>query len=254
MGSLKGRTALVTGASRGIGRGIARRLAADGALVAVHYASNEEAAARTVAGIRDDGGRCFPVRAELGVDGDVRALFDAFDAGAREQGAGPELDILVNNAAVSISARIADLRAEDFDRLIAVNTRAPLFVIQEALKRMGEGGRIVNISSAASRRALPRTLAYSMSKGAVDSLTRTLAEELGPRGITVNAVAPGFVETEMNASRRATEEARSAIAALSAFDRIGRPDDIADIVAFLASDDSRWITGQYIDATGGSKL
>ncbi|WP_328723437.1 SDR family oxidoreductase [Streptomyces sp. NBC_00247] len=254
MGSLRGRTALVTGASRGIGRGIARRLAADGALVAVHYASNEEAAERTVAAIRDDGGRCFPVRAELGVDGDVGALFAAFDAGARGQGAGPELDILVNNAAVSISSRIADLRAEDFDRLIAVNTRAPLFVIQEALKRMGDGGRIVNISSAASRRALPRTLAYSMSKGAVDSLTRTLAEELGPRGITVNAVAPGFVETEMNSSRRATEEARSAIAALSAFDRIGRPEDIADIVAFLASDDSRWITGQYIDATGGSKL
>ncbi|MGW0857720.1 SDR family oxidoreductase [Streptomyces sp. NPDC002690] len=254
MGSLKGRTALVTGASRGIGRGIARRLAADGALVAVHYASNEEAAERTVASIRDDGGRCFPVRAELGVDGDVRALFDAFDAGAREQGTDAGLDILVNNAAVSISSRITELRAEDFDRLIAVNTRAPLFIIQEALKRMGVGGRIVNISSAASRRALPRTLAYSMSKGAVDSLTRTLAEELGPRGITVNAVAPGFVETEMNASRRATEEARSAIAALSTFDRIGRPEDIADIVAFLASDDSRWITGQYIDATGGSKL
>ncbi|MFE9851471.1 SDR family oxidoreductase [Streptomyces sp. NPDC005576] len=254
MGSLKGRTALVTGASRGIGRGIAGRLAADGALVAVHYASNEEAAARTVAGIRDDGGRCFTVRAELGVDGDVRTLFDAFDAGVHDQGAGPGLDILVNNAAVSISSRITDLRTEDFDRLIAVNTRAPLFIIQEALKRMGEGGRIVNISSAASRRALPRTLGYSMSKGAVDSLTRTLAEELGPRGITVNAVAPGFVETEMNASRRTTEEARHAIAALSAFDRIGRPADIADIVAFLASDDSRWITGQYIDATGGSTL
>ncbi|MEU7580012.1 SDR family oxidoreductase [Streptomyces sp. NPDC041068] len=252
--ALAGKTALVTGAGRGIGRGIAERLAADGALVAVHYARNDAAARETVGAIRESGGRCFALRAELGVPGDVEELYGALDAGLAEQGAGRGLDIIVNNAAVSSSARIGSVEADTFDRIMAVNAKSPLLVIQEGLNRLRDGGRIVNVSSAVSRRALPETLVYAMSKAAVDTLTLTLAKELGARGITVNAVAPGFVATDMNARRRSTPQGEKALAALSVFNRIGRPADVADVVAFLVSDDARWITGQYVDVSGGSML
>lgn len=251
---LEGKTALVTGGSRGIGRGIALRLAADGAFVAVHYGNSEAAARETVETIRSSGGQALAIRAELGVVGDAAALYAAFDAGMGEFGVPPEFDILVNNAGVSGSGRITEVTEEVFDRLVAVNVRAPLFLVQQGLKRLRDGGRIINISSAATRRAFPESIGYAMTKGAVDTLTLALARQLGERGITVNAVAPGFVETDMNARRRQTPEAAAALAAYSVFNRIGRPDDIADVVAFLASDDSRWITGQYVDATGGTIL
>ncbi|PNE37512.1 SDR family oxidoreductase [Streptomyces noursei] len=254
MGDLYGKTALVTGSSRGIGRGIAQRLAQDGAVVAVHYGSNEGAAKETVEGIRDNGGRAFLIGAELGVPGDAEALFDSFDAGLATAGAEPGLDILVNNAAISLPGHIGEVTTEEFDRTIAINTKAPFFIIQHGLRRMRDGGRIVNISSAVTSTAFPSTIAYGLSKGAIDTLTRTLAKDVGDRGITVNTVAPGFIETDMNAAMRSTPEAHAALAAISVFNRLGRPADVADVVAFLASDDSRWITGQRIDVTGGSML
>ncbi|MEV6655254.1 SDR family oxidoreductase [Streptomyces sp. NPDC051219] len=254
MRALEGKTALVTGASRGIGRGVAQRLAQDGALVAVHYGTRGPAAREVVERIRKDGGRAFSVGAELGVPGDVEALYTAFDAGMADEGEPPVLDILVNNAGASGSGRIDEATPEVFDRLFAINVKAPLFLIQQGLKRMRDGGRIINISSAATRIAFPESVTYAMTKGAVDTLTLAVAKEVGGRGITVNAVAPGFVETDMNARRRETPEAAAALAAYSVFGRTGQPADVADIVAFLASDDSRWITGQYIDATGGTGL
>jgi 3-oxoacyl-[acyl-carrier protein] reductase len=259
--ALTGKTALVTGAGRGIGRGIAERLARDGALVGVHYGHSEAAARDVVAGIREAGGLAFPVGAELGVPGDADAVFAAFDAGLREQAEGGgtdvaegSLDILVNNAGVSGSGPIGVADPEVFDRMIAVNAKAPFFLVQRALPRMRDGGRVINISSHASRHAFPDSVAYAMSKGALDTMTLCLAKELGGRGITVNTVAPGFVETDMNARRRTTPQARAALAARSVFDRIGVPSDVADAVAFLASDDSRWITGQYLDVSGGTDL
>nr|WP_011113162.1 SDR family oxidoreductase [Streptomyces rochei]BAC76539.1 probable ketoreductase SrrG [Streptomyces rochei] len=254
MGTLAGKTALVTGAGRGIGRGIARRLAADGALVAVHYRADETAARSTVAMITDSGGRAVMVHAPLGVPDDARHLYERFDAALREQGAEPALDILVNNAGTNTRGSVSDVTPPDFDELMALHAKAPLFLVQHALGRLRDGGRIVNISSAATRVALPESIAYCMAKAAVEAMTRALAKDLGRRGITVNAVAPGFVKTDMNAGRWATPEGEAAHAALSVFRRMGETADIADIVAFLASDDSRWITGQCLDASGGGGL
>ncbi|MFE0810124.1 SDR family oxidoreductase [Streptomyces sp. NPDC058794] len=254
MGALKGRTALVTGASRGIGRSIALRLASEGALVAAHYRRDETGVAETLAAITDSGGRAFGLCAELGVPGDAQTLYARFDAKLAEHGAAQGLDILVNNAGTSGSARIDDVTPELFDRLFSVNTRSLLFVAQMGLRRMREGGRIINISSVATRIAYPESVVYSMSKGAVDTFTLALAKEVGERGITVNAVAPGFVETDMNLAKRSTPKAAAQLASWSVFNRLGRPGDIAEIVSFLASDASGWITGQCIDASGGSRL
>ena len=196
MTPLMGKTALVTGASRGIGRAIARRLAADGALVAVHYGHNETAARETVHLIDKDGGQAFPVRAELGVTGDVETLFTALEAGLAAQGGQVRLDILVNNAAITADS-IETITPEAFDHLIAVNTKAPLFIIQRALPLLNDGGRIINLSTAATRIAMPEQ-PYAMSKAALEVLSRSLAQLVGGRGITVNAVAPGPTVTDMN--------------------------------------------------------
>ncbi|WP_435240018.1 SDR family oxidoreductase [Streptomyces sp. YPW6] len=254
MGSLTGKVALVTGASRGIGRAIARRLARDGALVAVHYGMRAEAAREVVAGITHTGGRAFAVGSLLGVPGDVETLYEAFRAGMADRGEEPALDILVNNAGASGSGRIGDASSEVFDRLFAVNVKAPLFLIQQGLALMRDRGRIINISSAAAHRSFPESVTYAMTKGALETLTLAVAKEVAERGITANTVVPGFVETDMNARRRETPEAAAVLAAHSVFGRLGQPSDIADVVAFLASEDSRWVTGQSIDATGGIGL
>ncbi|WP_165987474.1 glucose 1-dehydrogenase [Streptomyces sp. YIM 98790] len=251
MATLIGRTAVVTGAGRGIGRAIARRLARDGARVAVHYGSSETAAKETVAAIEAEGGSAFPLRADLSTPDGPQQLWEAFDREA------DELHILVNNAGVSGNwSAIEELTAEDFDHIFAVNAKAPFFVTQAALGRLSEGGRIVNISSRVTRVVLEgRLIAYAASKGAVDVFTRTLANELGPRRITVNAVAPGATDTDMSAPYLdSAPEARSQAGALAALGRVGEPADIADVVAFLASDDARWITGQWIDTSGGVRL
>ncbi|MFD7337992.1 SDR family oxidoreductase [Streptomyces violascens] len=248
MGALDGKTALVTGGSRGIGRGIAERLGRDGARVAVHYGANETAAKETVAAIEAAGGSAFTVGQELGVPGDAAALWEAFDLQA------DGLDILVNNAGVGNAVPFGEVSEETYDRFFAVNSKAPFFVTQHGLTRLRDGGRVVNISSGLSHAAvMPEHLTYAMTKGALDVFTRNLSKVLGPRGITVNAVAPGIIDTDINASwLRTSDEAWAGAAAMSALGRVGEPSDIADVVAFLASDDGRWITGQWLDATGGS--
>jgi 3-oxoacyl-[acyl-carrier protein] reductase len=254
MDSLTGKTALVTGASRGIGRGIALRLAREGALVAVHYGTNEAEALRTLDAIAGNGGQGFTVQAELGVPGDVRTLWEGFDAGLAAAGAAPGLDIIVNNAGVGASSDLEGMTGEELDRLYAVNVKAPFFLVREGLRRLRDGGRIINISSGVTRIAFPAVIGYSLTKGAIDVFTRTLAQQLGQRGITVNAVAPGIVRTDNTAAQFTTPEAWAQAARYSAFNRVGQPADIADVVAFMASHDGRWITGQSIDATGGALL
>ncbi|MBN6035645.1 SDR family oxidoreductase [Amycolatopsis sp. 195334CR] len=242
---LTGKTAVVTGASRGIGRAVAERLAGAGALVAVHYGSNDAAAEEAVASIERAGGQAFAVRAELGVDGDVDTLFAGLERGL----AGRKLDILVNNAAI-VSGKLDEVTPAEFDRLFAVNVRAPYFIVQRAVPLLADHGRVINVSSGVTRIALPET-AYAMTKGALDVLGRNLANQLGDRGITVNTVAPGVTETDMNSWLDHEPERGNAMAAMAALGRIGRPSDIAAAVAFLASPDAGWITGNWLDASGG---
>ncbi|BFU42696.1 SDR family oxidoreductase [Krasilnikovia sp. MM14-A1004] len=252
MNRLTGKTALVTGGSRGIGRGIAERLGREGALVAVHYAKDDDAAKQTVAAITDAGGRAFPVRAELGVPGDVEVLFAALEEGLRAERDSTTLDIVVNNAGVMGGTAPEQITPEQFDRLIAVNAKAPLFIILRALQLMPDGGRIINISSALTRMALPQELAYSMSKGALEQLGLHLARHLAPRGITVNTVAPGI--TDNGSEMLQQPEVREAMAATTAFGRLGEPADIAAAVAFLAAGDGQWLTGGVLDVSGGTLL
>ena len=249
MTQLNGKTALVTGASRGIGRAIAERLAADGALVAVHYGFDDAAAHATVAAIEEAGGHAFPVRAELGVPGDIDAVFSGLERGL----AGRPLDILVNNAAIiSYEATIENATQEQYDRVFNVNVRAPLFIVQRALRVMADGGRIINVSSGVTWFAIPEVV-YSMSKGAMNVMTRSLALTQGRRGITVNTVSPGVTETDMN-GWLSNAEAQKKVAAMVALGRHGRPADIADAVAFFASNDGRWVSGQVLEVNGGLLL
>ncbi|MFF2074021.1 SDR family oxidoreductase [Kitasatospora sp. NPDC058162] len=252
---LRGKVALVTGGSRGIGRAIARRLGRDGAVVAVGYARDEAAAREVVDGIRADGGRAFALRTELGRHGDAAALWAAFDAEVEAHAPGGGVDIIVNNAGIGRSSDLATLTEEGFDEVFAVNVRAPFFVVRHGLERMRDGGRIINISSGAARLAMPEIIAYGATKGALDTFTLNLAKQLGPRGITANSVAPGVVDTDVNAGwLRGNPEAEAHAASLAALGRVGQPEDIADIVAFLASDEARWVTGRVVDATGGAGL
>ncbi len=251
---LKNKIALVTGGSNGIGRAIAERLGRDGATVAITYARDEAAAKETVDGIEKNGGSAFALRLELGQPDDATRLWAAFDAAGVHHVPDGKLDILIHNAAGGSFAPLSDLTQEDYDRVFAVNVRAPFFITQAALPRLRDGGRVIAISSLAATLATPEMIAYSASKGALDAFTLALAKGLGPRGITVNSVAPGVILTRNNARLMDDPEAAAQEAERVALGRLGRPDDVADLVAFLASDDSRWITGQVIDATGGTAI
>lgn len=254
MSKLEGKIALVTGASRGIGRATALRLAQDGALVAIHYGKNRDAAEEVVHEIERIGGTAFTIGADLRSSNSIQALYEALDAALKERTGDTHFDILVNNAGIALSASIEETTEQTFDEVMAVNVKAPFFLIQQALLRLRDGGRIINLASATTRISLPALPAYSMSKGAINTLTLSLSNQLGPRGITINAILPGFVETDMNAETLQYPEGRKFGADFSIFGRWGQPEDVADIAAFLASPDSRWVTGQLIDASGGSHL
>jgi 3-oxoacyl-[acyl-carrier protein] reductase len=252
--SLAGKIALVTGASRGIGRAIALRLGADEALVAVHYARNREAAESAVQEIERAGGAAFPVGVELGSVAGVTKLFEILDAELSRRTGSNRFDILINNAAISPDTPVESTSEELFDEVFDLNAKAPFFISQKALPRLKDGGRIINISSGVTRIAFPQVTAYAMTKGALDVLTLELAKQLGPRGITVNSLAPGVTDTDMNTQRLNDPQFKQFAVSLSALGRIGQPEDIAGAAAFLASDDARWVTGQYLDATGGAQL
>lgn len=257
MSKLNGKAALVTGASRGIGRAIANRLAQEGALTAVHYGKNREAAEEVVREIERSGGRAFAIGAVLDTVQSVESLYAALDEELRQQtGETGEtgLDILVNNAGIGLAVSIDETSEKDFDEVMRVNVKMPFFLIQQALPRLRDGGRIINLSSATTRISLPAVPAYSMTKGAINTLTLSLANQLGVRGITINAIQPGFIATEMNAAMLQDPASRQFGAEYSIFGRWGEPADIADVAGFLASSESRWITGQCIDASGGSHL
>ena len=254
--SLAGKVALVTGASRGIGQAIALRLARDGAIVAVHCGSNADLAAGTVKAISDAGGQSFVVQARLDGDlGDLDRMFADLDERLTALTGEARFDILVNNAGVDRFGVIEQITMEAFDTVVHTNLRGPFFLTQRALPRIRDNGRIINLSSGLARVTAPREVVYSMTKSAIQKLTAILALQLGPRGITVNAVAPGVVLTDMTASWLKDNEAAAAeVASICALGRVGETRDIADVVAFLASDDARWITGTTIDATGGQRI
>ncbi|MEU8087492.1 SDR family oxidoreductase [Micromonospora sp. NPDC049101] len=237
----------MTGASRGIGQAIAIRLAAQGAMVLVHFGTDQGGATATVDRIERAGGTALAVRAELGVQDDVATLFAGVEAGL----AGRPLDILVNNAATAPAGPLGATTRAEFDHLFAVNVRAPYFITQRALALLRDGGRVITISSVATRMANPTQTSFAMTKGAVETMSMTLANQVGVRGITVNAVAPGATRTATNGSVFEAPGLAEFIKGTTALDRLGEPDDVAEVVAFLASDGARWITGQVIDASGG---
>lgn len=253
MRPLSGKIALVTGGSRGIGQAIARRLAADGAIVAVHYHSSADGAGDTVAGIVADGGIAFALQANLSERDGAAILAERFVLELTARYATPEFDILVNNAGVSKRATIEEVTEDDFDRLLQTNLKSPFFLIKALSPHLREDGRIINISSMGTRAAYPAMAAYAPAKAGLEALGRLLAVHLGARRITVNSVMPGATATDMNANARDPVGSRT-VASTIALGRVGQPDDIARVVAFLASEDGRWVTGQSIDASGGQRL
>ncbi|GAA1935309.1 SDR family oxidoreductase [Kitasatospora viridis] len=246
-GPLEGKTALVTGGSRGVGKGIAQRLVRDGALVVIGYREDDRTALDAVAecDAEHGDGRMHAVRADLTRVAEVAHLFD------RAEALVGGLDILVNNAAVMRRGTLADSSEELFDDVLAVNLKGTFFALQQAVHRLREGGRVINVSSTATALAHPSQAAYSASKAAVEQLTRVAAKEFSRRGITVNSVAPGAVETERVSATVAPEVLRQ-WGRSNAFGRLARPQDIADVVGFLAGPDSRWVTGQNLRASGGA--
>lgn len=239
------RVALVTGGSRGIGAAVAERLARDGAAIAVGYRSRDDDARQVVEACRSAGGEAVAVRADLAEMHGVTTLFDQVMARFGR------LNILINNAAAASGLATFDAATEElYDETFATNTKAVFFAIQLAARRMADGGRIVNLSTINASIGSPETAAYAGSKAAIEAFTRVAAKELGARGITVNAVQPGTTDTEMLRALNSPQALEQA-AAMSPFQRLGQPTDIADVIAWLVSDDARWVTGQVIRADGG---
>ena len=244
MASLAGKVAIVTGASRGIGRAIALRLSQEGASVVVNYKRGAEQAKDVVSAIEAAGGKALAVQADVSKTAEIRDLFD------RTQETYSQIDILVNNAGVTLTKPIAEVTEAEFDNLFAINVKGTFFACQEAAKRMAEGGRIVNFSSSTTAIMMPAYGVYVATKGAVEQLTRSLAKELGDRQITVNVISPGPTDTELFTVGKTAEQIQR-FTQMAALGRLGKVEDIADVTAFLCSEQARWITGQNIRVNGG---
>ncbi len=235
-----GKVAIVTGSSRGIGRAIAERLAADGAAVVINYVRGEHAAQQVVSAIRGRGGQAVAIGADIAQPAEIRRLF------AETRSAFGMPDIVVANAAVAVIKPIVASTEEEFDFVFGANTKGTFFTLQEAARQVRDGGRIIVVSTGGTRMLMSGTGLYLGSKGAVEQFVRVLSRELGPRNITVNAVSPGFTDTDL-----LPERDRKVAAGMSPFARIGEPAEVASVAAFLASDDARWVTGQNVGAGGG---
>jgi len=246
MNSLTGKVAIVTGASKGIGAAIAKSLATAGAAVAVNYVSDKKGADRTVADIKEKGGKAIAIKADMSKPAEVHQLF------AETKKALGMPSVLVNNAGVFKFEPVQDITEAEFHRHFGINVLGTMLAVQEAVKHFpAEGGSIVNISSIASESPVPNSSLYSATKGAVDTLTRALAMELGPRKIRVNVVAPGYTDTEGNKGLVDSPVGEALVASTPLGGRFGRPEEIAPAVVFLASDDAAWLTGERLNASGG---
>ena len=244
MSGLVGKVAIITGGSRGIGAAIAKRLAKDGAIVIVNYSRKADAGAQVVAEIEAAGGEAEAIQANIAhSDQALRLVSETLEGYGR-------LDILVNNAGVAEFLPLENITEAHYSHQFDVNVRGLLFLTQAVAQHLGTGGRIINITSGAAQTAPPGTSVYSATKAAVEALTKSHAAELGPRGITVNAIAPGLTSTEM-LDAVIPEFVQQAMVANTPLRRLGTPEDIADAVAFLASEDARWITGQILGVSGG---
>lgn len=245
MASLTGKVAIVTGASRGIGAAIAERLGRDGASVVVNYAQGADKAKALVSTIEATGSKAIAVQADISQIDDIERLFrqtiETFG----------HVDILVNNAGTILYKLIAETTESDFDQIFATNVKGTFFTCQRATQYLTEGGRIINMSSTTTALMMPTYGVYAATKGAVEQITRVLAKELGVRGITVNSVSPGATDTELFSLNK-TEEEKQQFAKVPALGRLGNVHDIADVIAFVASDQARWITGQIIRVNGGA--
>jgi 3-oxoacyl-[acyl-carrier protein] reductase len=234
------KTALVTGGSRGIGRAIGERLAADGATVVINYARNEQLAHEVVKAIFAKGGKAMGIQADVSKPAEVRRLF-----GEAEKAIGP-LDVVIANAGVYLSKPLIENTEADYDYVFDINTRGVFFTLQEAARRVRDGGRIIATSTGGTKMMFPNAALYLGSKAAVEQFARSLSRELGPRNVTVNVLSPGFTDTDM-----LPEQYREYGASLSPFNRVGTAKEVADVAAFLASDAARWVTGQNVQAGGG---
>ncbi len=244
MRNLKGKIAIVTGSSRGLGKTVAKLLAFNGARVVINYAADKDQAQKVVSEITASGGHAYAIEADVRNSAEMAKLFD------RTIEKFGKIDIVINNAGIMITKFIKDTSEEDFDRTFSINTKSVFFSIKESAAKMADHGRIINISSSVTRVMFPAYGVYAASKAAVEQMTRVFAKEIGSRGITANTISPGPINTALFLQGK-TDEAIGRIAGLSAFNRIGETDDIAPLVLFLASDESHWITGQNFGINGG---
>lgn len=237
---LEGKVALVTGGGRGIGRAVVMRLVADGASVVINYANDDQSAREVMAEVTAAGGKAVAVQADVSRAADVLRLFD------EAQAAFSHLDIVVANAAVVVTKPLTESTEADFDHVFGTNAKGVFLTLREAGRRIRNGGRIIVVSTVGTKIFLPNTPLYLGSKGAVEQFVRSLSRELGPRGVTVNAVSPGFTDTAL-----LPDHDRAEAASMSAFNRVGSPDEVADVIGFLTGNAARWVTGQDIGACGG---